>query len=149
MKKKIFTPVTFAFFSGTVVGITLFALIAFTMGSPVPSPPVKSPLTVTEARAYLVNYLKTATKSDQIIKGVAIDKVQLDKMNRLLRDNANLVGFRIFLGLDDHANQVGIIVGINSTGADAVTTDSIYCTSRTYVGPCPPTCDRNSPISHD
>ena len=107
-----------------------------------------TPITPSEARNYFKNYLSVAQKSAEVIKGFTIDLSQLEAMNNLIKENPGLSGFRIYLGRDDTSKKVGIVLGVDKDGKDAVTS-TIYNTDSLNLSPCPPICDVNSPISKD
>jgi ABC-type lipoprotein release transport system permease subunit len=86
------------------------------------------------------NYLSTAQSFNDVLEGFALNKEQLDAMNRLNRENTSLSGFRIYLGANSSGGQVSVVYGIDAQGRDAVS-NSIYSTGLTQSGPCPPVCD--------
>lgn len=124
------------FFSGLLAGITVLGLMSF---SPAPGTGVV-PLNQTAARSYIAGFVAGAAPSNTIIKGFTIDKSQLEAMNLLNRENQALSGFRIYLGKNESGKLLGIVVGIDSQGKDAVN-NSIFGTDAKSVSPCPPACD--------
>jgi hypothetical protein len=145
---KYFFPVM-GFFSGVVIGMSMIALFAFT-SSPSSSAPGSSisAITADVAHSLLVKYLADAPPANMVIKGFTIDKSQLDAMNLISKENAELAGFRIYLGKDAAARKVGIVVGVDNLGNDAVK-NTIYSTDLQRTSPCPPICDVSSPIVMD
>jgi hypothetical protein len=145
--KYLFTAVTF--FTGMVVGVSIIGLFAFTV-----APAASSPggglvaISAAQAHAYSLKFRSTAAPLNQVVKGFTIDKAQLEAMNSLVRENTALSGFRIYMGMDDNSKKLGIVVGIDNMGRDAVA-NTIYNTDAQNVGPCPPICDVSSPIVLD
>ena len=72
--------------------------------------------------------------------------VQLVAMNSLAKENSALTGFRIYYGKDNNARKIGIVVGVDNMGKDAVK-NTIFNTDAPVSSPCPPICDTSSPIS--
>jgi hypothetical protein len=142
--KYIFTIA--GFLTGMVFGVSVIGLLAFTNGpsSSAPSGGITA-ITPALANSYVGNYLSRAVSLNQVVKGFTIDKVQLDAMNNIARENTDLTGFRIYLGKDNNANNLGIVVGVDNMGMDAVK-NSIFVTASQRLSPCPPICDVSSPI---
>ena len=137
------------FLTGMVLGISTIGLLAFSNGPSASAPSGGMiPISSAVAHSYFNNYLSTATPFNQVIQGFTIDKAQLDAMNSIARENAALTGFRIYMGKDGSSKKIGIVVGIDNTGRDAVT-NSIYNTEALIFSPCPPICDVSSPITLD
>lgn len=136
------------FFSGIVLTISFMGLFAFSSG-PASSAPGGGnvPVSATVANGYFKNYMASALSVNQVIKGFTVDKNQLEAMNNLSKENTTLRGFRIYLGKDNNANPVSIVVGIDGKGLDAVN-NTIYNTN-SPGNPCPPVCDVASPITKD
>lgn len=149
MKKNKIALAIIPFFIGIAFGISLFALLSF---SRTDDPPDPQTLTITmpvdNANFLYKNYISTASVVSTPIKGFNVDLQQLDAMNRLVRENPSLAGFRIYLGRDGSKNQVGIVVGVDSQGLDAAS-KNIYRTVSPSSGTCPFVCDRSSPITSD
>jgi hypothetical protein len=144
---KCFVP-ALGFFAGLVVGISIIGLLAFTNAPVRPAPGAGIiVITVAEAHGFVNNYLKDAAPINQVVKGFTIDKAQLAAMKSLSEENPALTGFRIYFGKDNSAKRVGIVVGVDNAGKDAVT-GSILNTESQNLSPCPPVCDVNSPIVH-
>ncbi len=137
------------FLTGMVLGVSIIGLFAFA-GAPAASSPGGGlvAVTVAQAQAYSMKYRSTAAPLNQVVKGFTIDKAQLEAMNSIARENAALTGFRIYMGMDDNSRKLGIVVGIDNTGRDAVA-NTIYNTDAQNVGPCPPICDVSSPLILD
>ena len=148
MKKNNLFLTAIGFLSGIVLTISVMGLLAF---SSEPVPPVSGtgiiPITAADANMYFKNYMTGATSVNQVIKGFTLDKKQLEAMNNIAKENPALPGFRIYMGRDNNANLVSVVVGVDSKGLDAVK-NSIY---NTYApgNPCPPVCDVQSPIIQD
>jgi hypothetical protein len=143
---KFFFPVV-GFFAGLAFGISIIGLLAFTngAGSPV-SGAGNTPITASEAHGYFIKYISDAVPFNQVIKGFTIDKSQLDAMNIISKENADLTGFRIYMGKDNNSMKIGIVVGVDSMGKDAIK-NTVFNTASKNLSPCPPLCDTSSPIS--
>lgn len=144
MKKNQFAIISATFFSGIVLGASIFGLISFTN----PTPPVSlmpgvSKVSLQEASSYIRAYTDHATPSNEVIKGFVINKEQLDALNQLANENRSLSLFRIYMGSDANGNRVGILLGIDGQGSDA--SGSIYMATG-GASPCPPVCDGNSSL---
>lgn len=137
------------FFAGLFSGIAIIALYSFVNAPSSPQAGSKvTPITAAAAHQYVAKYLTDAAPLNQVIKGFTIDKTQLEAMNAILKENAELAGFRIYMGKDESSKKFGIVVGISSTGADAVK-NTIFNTDSQLLSPCPPVCDVTSPIILD
>lgn len=139
-KNRYFFPVL-GFFGGMIAGIALIGLWSFT-----PAATGMVSISVTEAKTYLNNYLTDAAPVNGVIKGFTIDKEQFDAMSAIAKGNAGISGFRVYMGKDNSSRKIGIVVGIDELGKEAVT-GTIYGTDSKSLSPCPPICDVNSPIS--
>jgi hypothetical protein len=148
--KMQFKPRKFTgFLIGIVMGISIFGLLSFTNGTSVFGfGDTVSTISASEANAYVKNYQLSVESSSNVIKGFTIDKTQLEAMNLIASENASLSGFRIYYGKDNLSKQVGIVVGVDNQGKDAVNL-SIYSTSAALSNPCPPVCDSESAILRD
>ncbi|MFZ4522180.1 MAG: hypothetical protein ACOYNC_10760 [Bacteroidales bacterium] len=137
------------FISGLVAGISIIGFLAFT-NAPAASASGGGmvPVTSTEAHGLLSNYLTEAAPINMIVKGFTIDKSQLDAMNALAKENPALAAYRIYLGKSGDSRLVGIVVGVDITGKDAVK-NTIFSTDSKNLSPCPPICDVTSPIILD
>ncbi len=146
MKTKKYFFTVLAFIAGIVSGISMIGLLAFTNS---PAPPASgtgvAPITQADAHVFFNNYMAAASPLNQIIKGFTIDKTQLEAMNNIARENPDLSGFRIYMGQDNVSRKVGIVVGVDNMGRDAVK-NTIYNTESQRLSPCPPVCDVSSPI---
>jgi hypothetical protein len=145
MNKYAFTALGFV--SGIVSGITIFALVAFT--STPPAPPTGGPISAISAATanqYFNNYISGATTYNNVLKGFTLDKSNLDAMNNIFQQNSALAGFRIYFGKDNNSNNVAIVVGVTTSGTDAVN-NSIYSFSTQNTNACPPVCDNTSSIT--
>ena len=144
MKTNKFFFTALVFLTGLVSGISIISLMSFTSTPAMPSAGL-APVTSAVAHSYFNNYLSGATSFNQVIKGFTIDKAQLNAMNSIATENPALSGFRIYMGKDNSSNKVGIVVGVDNAGNDAVG-NTIYSTDTQSLSPCPPVCDVNSPI---
>jgi hypothetical protein len=146
MKTNKFVLTAIGFLTGIVLGISAMGLFAFAKG------PVSSgtgtgvtSITAAQANSYFKNYISGAQSYNQVIKGFMVDRNQLNAMNNLVTENSGLTGFRIYMGIDNNSRKIGIVVGIDSNGKDAVN-NTIYNTDSPNNNPCPPLCDSNSPV---
>lgn len=146
MKKNQFTLIAATFLSGIILGVTAISLFAFTGSGVAPaSSPAVSKISVQEANVLFKNYFSSASPSNSVFKGFAINRDELAAMNNLVNENAGLAGIRVYMGNDNTLGKVGILVGISNTGADVPT--SIYRSPAVASGPCPTICDAASPIT--
>jgi hypothetical protein len=149
MKTNRFFLSALVFLTGMVSGVSIIGLLAFTNGASAPAPAVPIvAVSAAEAHGYFTNYMSGATAMNQVIKGFTVDKAQLDAMNSISAANPGLTSFRIYFGRDSRANKVGIVVGVDDAGRDAVN-GTIYSTEAPKSSPCPPICDTSSPIILD
>jgi len=145
MKKKNFLWMSAAFVAGSVFGITLLGLVSFSGPA---NPPAAGPTKIDAkvAKAYYLAYIKNAQRYDSVIGGFAIDKDEFTAMNKLLTDVPTLAGFRIYMGIDGSGNNVALMIASDTDGKEVGT--NVYSAVRSiHVGPCPPLCDSQSPIS--
>ena len=148
-KKKIFWTAS-TFVGGIIAGICILGLISFTSRPPQPqvgADPVITKITTNEAQALYQAYIRTATTYSNKLKGFTIEKTQLSVMNTIMTATPAAAGFRIIYGINTSGTPVAIVCAVDASGADM--TANIYSTTytSTKVGPCPPVCDVNSPIS--
>ena len=145
INKYFFTSI--GFITGIVLGISIFGLLSFTSGPATPAPGSGIiAITPAQANSFFKSYMSGAASFNNVIKGFTVDKAQLEAMNTISRENPNLTGFRIYFGRDNNARKVGIVVGVDNTGMDAVK-NSIFDTDSPISSPCPPICDVSSPIT--
>jgi len=148
MKTNKFFLTVIGFFSGIVLTISFMGLFAFSSGPGSSTPGGGNvPVSATVANGYFKNYMASAVSVNQVIKGFTVDKNQLEAMNNIAKENTTLRGFRIYMGKDNNANPVSIVVGIDGKGLDAVN-NTIYNVN-SPGNPCPPVCDVASPIIKD
>lgn len=134
---------------GTLFGIMTMVLVAFTKDTgKLESRDGIISITSTQANNYYKNYMTKAESFNQVIKGFMVDKAQLSAMNTIAAENSNLSGFRIYMGKDNNNAKIGIVVGTDANGRDAVN-NSIFNTDSPSSGPCPTICDNSSPIISD
>ena len=145
MKTNKYFFIVIGFLSVIIVGISMIGLLAFTSAA-TPASDGVSPITATDANRYFKNYMANSTATNQVIKGFTVDKSQLDAMNRIAQENPNLTGFRVYFGFDSNSRKIAIVVGVDNSGKDAVTT-TIYNTASQNTNPCPPICDITSTIT--
>jgi hypothetical protein len=146
MKKDKIALATIPFIIGTIFGISVFAVLSFTRDNAPDNPPQQvSSITATDANALVKRYLSSAVPLTTPVKGFYINLQQLDAMNRLAIVYPSLAGFRVYMGKTNDDIQVGIVVGVDNKGLDAIS-NGIYRTDTQKPGPCPPFCDTNSPI---
>jgi hypothetical protein len=144
MKKKS-NHNTFSFLGGLFLGLTIMISLSFTGKVLNPVPPVAAKISLQEAQSFTGRYYDQSTPMNKVIKGFAINKEQLDAMNRLSAENSSLAGFRIYMGLDNNNQPLNIVVGTTSQGSDNAV--SIYKTASMLSGPCPTICDNSSTIT--
>ena len=132
------------FLTGSICGISLISILSFTNAPGNPAV-VNTPMTSVDANTFVKNYVASAVANNQVIKGISLDRSQLDAMNSLTRENQALAGFRIYLGKDGSGSKIGIVVGVDGNGKDA-TGNTIYNTAAQVLNVCPPVCDLSSPI---
>ena len=137
------------FIAGIVLGISTMGLLAFTKGPAAPGAgPGITSITATLANTYFKNYMASATTYNNVIKGFMVDRNQLDAMNSIVAQNSALAGFRIYYGLDNNSRRIGIVVGIDGNGKDAVS-NMIFNTDSPTSNPCPTLCDASSQITQN
>ncbi len=149
MKKSKYYLTGIGFFIGTLFGIMAMVLVSFTkdirnLGT---RDGIIS-ITATQANNYCKNYMSKSEPLNQVVKGFTVDKAQLSAMNTIAAENSSLTGFRIYMGKDNNNAKIGIVVGTDGNGRDAVS-NSIFNTDSPSSGPCPTICDNNSPIISD
>jgi hypothetical protein len=137
------------FLTGMVFGVSIVGLLAFTNAQTSTAPAGGLvPISAADAHACLTRYSANAVSFNQVIKGFTLDKSQIEAMNSISRENPDLSGFRIYMGVDKSSRKIGIVVGVDNTGKDAVK-NTIYTTDLKNLSPCPPICDASSPIVMD
>jgi hypothetical protein len=135
------------FLTGLALGISLVGLLAFKNGpGPQASGSNVTPITAVDAHLYFSKYMSGAVSLNKVVKGFTIDKSQLEAMNSISKENAYLTGFRIYMGKDNSSRKIGIVVGVDNLGLDAVK-NTIFYTDAPNLSPCPPICDDTSPIT--
>jgi len=144
MKSKISYHNVSGFAAGLILGIIVTAMVAFT-NNPAGPASGTTPVSLTTANTYIKNYMNGATVYNQVMKGYAIDRSQLDAMNSILSENAALTGFRMYKAKDNNGQKIIVVVGVTSTGKDAVG-NTMYTTQSVINDPCPPVCDMSSTI---
>ena len=138
--------VSVAFILGAISVVSFLALVSFTgMNFPPANPLGSTAISSANANILLKEYLKSADSPASPIKGVYLDKRELDAMNQLAGENPGLSGFRIYFGKESTGVMVGVVVGVDANYNDVVT-GNIYKTDSPKAGPCPTICDKTSPI---
>ena len=145
MEKKTLTNRYLPFLSGTLFGVLILGVFLMISGSRPPEPSAPSgSLSLSTAKSYFHQYLSGSPLRIDTLKGIGIDLDQLNAMKSIMAGNSRLKGCRIYFGLDNSSNRVGIIVGIDNQGHDDLTTISL--TTRSY-DPCPPICDATTALN--
>jgi hypothetical protein len=147
MKKNKFTIISAAFFIGAIFGISLFAVLSFSKPTAPPLP--NQPLDIIDtlaAKKLFYNYYNSTGPIPTTFKGFMVDRLQLEAMNNLVNYDRTLTGFRLYMGMTDSGERVGIVVGVNDRLSDAP--GRIYQTASVNSGPCPFICDETSPITN-
>jgi hypothetical protein len=102
----------------------------------------------TQAKKLFQDYYKGATAEKTPFKGFLLLKEQLNVLNQLLNQNKNLSGFRIYMAADSGKYERRILVGVNEINNEYIDdTKLIYRTTLGKADPCPPICDKTSPIT--
>ncbi|NVO18516.1 MAG: hypothetical protein HXX13_02385 [Bacteroidetes bacterium] len=145
MLKNLTSRTTLIFISGLLVGASAIALLSFTGVVNTPSStPAYGKTSVQDAQASYRRYASKTSALNDLVKGFALNKEELNAMNSLITENPSLIGFRVYMGLDNSLAPIGIVVGIDNAGKDNL--NSIYKTSGSSSGPCPTLCDQTSTI---
>jgi hypothetical protein len=146
MKNKKILWTALPFLAGAIFGISLLGLLSFTgQSKSALTDPVVTKISVTDAHTYFQNYYKNATMPASKIKGFVIDKEDLTAMNIIMGATPSAAGFRVYFGTDANGAGILIMCGVDANGYDM--TGNVYSATTNRVGPCPPVCDVNSPIS--
>ena len=146
MKTNKYIFSTLGFVAGLLFGFSVLGLLSFSNGPGSAGTGAGiEPISAAEAQTFLHNYMSDATAINEVIKGFSIDKAQLEAMNAISKENSNLAGFRVYLGKDNSSRKIGIVVGIENDGKDAVN-GKVYNTDAGVLSPCPPICDVSSSI---
>ena len=147
MKTNKISFIASGFIAGIIVGISMVGMFAFTNGPGAAAPATGvTPVSAAVANTFFKNYMTGATPLNQVVKGFTLDKSQLDAMNLIIQENSALAGFRVYLGVDNNARKIAIVVGVDGSGKDAVA-NTIYSTVSMATNPCPPVCDGASAIT--
>ena len=141
--KKISTNQIVTFSAGLLLGLSILVMLSFSKADVIVVGGSK--ISLQDAKAYFNRYYSQAEPNNQVIKGFALNRDQLDAMNRLLAETPSLAGFRIYMGIDNNSATMGIVVGIDNDGKD--NSNSIYRTVALASGPCPTICDGSSTIT--
>ena len=145
MKTNKLVITALGFFGGIIFTVSMMGIYAFSEAPAAAAPGgTLGTVSASVANTYFKKYIAGAITYNQVIKGFAVDKSQLDAMNNIAKENAGLVGFRIYFGKDNDLKPVSIVVGVDAKGLDAVT-NTIY-TTNAPGSPCPTVCDNQSPI---
>lgn len=145
MKKNQFTLAAITFVTGIILGASLIGIFSFSNAE---NPPAELPLvnkiSSDEANSLFRVYYNNATPTNGIVKGFALTREHLSALNNLANENPGLQAFRVYSGYDQNMGNVGIVVGVNSNGQDAL--GSIYKAAG-GASPCPTICDGASAIT--
>jgi hypothetical protein len=97
-----------------------------------------------EAQTIKTAYLKDKPVSVDTLRAFSINIAQFNAMKLIALKDTNLLGFRVYMGLDGRT-PVRLVVGFGSP--DHV--EAIYKTTEDNSGPCPDVCDDSTPAVHD
>lgn len=136
---------TRGFLAGIIFGLTVVGIYSFSVPAGNPGSGA-TPVTVAEAHAQFLANKATAVPFNQVLTGFTLDKIQVEAMNNILRENASVSGFRVYLGKDKAGQRTAVVVGVDNSGHDAVS-NTIYSTMSLNCNACPPVCDFSSPIT--
>ena len=138
-----------AFIIGAISTVSFLSLVSFTgMSVPPSKSGAAAAISASDANLLLKEYLKTAGTPALPVKGVFLDRKELEALNQLAGENPGLAGFRIYFGKEKTGLLVGIVVGVDANYAD-VAGSNIYKTDSPKTGPCPTVCDKSSPITQE
>lgn len=145
MKKNQFTLAAATFVTGIILGVSIIGIFSFSnAGNPPAELPVVNKISTNEANSLFRSYYKNATPTNGVVKGFALTREHLTALNNLANENPGLQAFRVYTGYEQNVGNVGIVVGVNSNGQDALGT--IYKAAG-GASPCPTICDGASAIT--
>ncbi len=139
MRKKRFPRIALAFVAGTIFGISLLAVVSFVN----PAPPSPAPITPDEAKTLVTAYRNTAHGSPYAFK---VDENMFAAMKSLNDLDKDIKEFRIYLGIENKSDTLGVVVALNKQGRDDLSKPLTRTVSQ-HSGMCPPVCDSQSPIN--
>ena len=144
-KKTVVLLSTTLFCAGLFIGVagTYFYSIKYREEEPLITSSL-SKISSDSAYTLFHQYYDTAHIYSSPFKGFALERDQVTLLYRFLSTNSNLKGIRIYMG-PDKPKKIRIIAGINSSDLDD--NSYMYRTEVKYSDPCPPICDRQSPIT--
>jgi hypothetical protein len=153
MKKSKFTLVTVVFIFGLVVGSVAITFLSSSnpVSTPAPSPAYTT-ITADSANKLFKLYYNGVSALNDKVKGFSLDKEQVNALYAMANDPAyRIIGFRVYFGMDKARQRLTMIVGIQSDSTDFAASGSanksVYVTTSRKSSPCPPSCDKNSPIT--
>jgi hypothetical protein len=130
-----------AIVSGLVVGLVMYSLRpqmeTITKGI--------REISLDSARIYHQDYLRKKPMVVDTLRSFTLNLEQLNTFNILLQKNPKVTRFRIYPGLVGDPTDVAIVFGLDDSGGDNSSTP-IYLVQKGTSGPCPPTCDRGTPL---
>jgi hypothetical protein len=152
MKKSNFTLITMVFVFGIVIGSVAITFLSSSNPGPVPAPaPVYSMITADSANKLFKLYYNNISALNDKVKGFSLDKDQVSTLYKMSTDpTLKIIGFRIYFGLDKDNQRLTMIAGMQSDSSDlapAGSLKSVYVTNSRQSSPCPPSCDKYSPIT--
>ena len=149
MKNMLHKFIPPSFLSGFLLAVFVFMAWSFVIPGYQPSKTGEPDPTITiaEANAFFLSYFTKATPipANTVLKGIVIDKDQLNAMNSLVSGDPSINTFRLYFGRDSLQIPVALVVGVDGNGNDM--TGTIYKSTLNRMGPCPSICDSNSPIT--
>lgn len=152
MKKNNYFTLILTFLAGLILG----GLIIWIVPHPGPCPPTlkfETPqvISTSDANTAFNKYFNQANPLNDKLKGLLITKVDLDSINNIVKTNSGFAAYRIYFGIDNNANNIGIVVGVANAGVNIPGTDAvnskIYRFPLHLTGPCPEACDNASDIT--
>jgi hypothetical protein len=92
------------------------------------------------AKGYIQNYLDSRpVVTSEVIRGYSLNSVQYRAVNNMIQKDQLVSGVRLYIGLNERAQEVIVIVGTDREGRDIAT--YAYVTEKGSAGLCPPICD--------
>jgi hypothetical protein len=153
MKKSKFAFITVVFILGLVIGSVAITLLSSSNPAPTPaSAPPYTQITADSANKLFRIYYTNISSLNDKIKGFTLDREQVNALYAMASDPAyKIIGFRVYFGMDNAKQRLTMIVGIQSDSTDLAAagsaSKSVYVTTSRKSSPCPPSCDKNSPIT--
>jgi hypothetical protein len=136
------------FLSGIVIGALVTRMYPCCKEENISDLAAYTQIDTTQAKKLFHDYYKGATVEKFPFKGFLLLKEQLSILNQLFNQNKNLSGFRIYMAADSDIYERRIIVGVVERNSEYVDdTKIIFKTILGKADPCPPICDKGSPIT--